>query len=61
MDQSDVVVCAAILQQSFVIPQRDFKLALGFIVCNGIAIHKGLLLHCSRFYANVASQQQVVL
>jgi hypothetical protein len=39
MDKRDAMVRAAILQQRFLIPQRDLKLALGFIVRNGIAIH----------------------
>src|ERR1700747_2391593 len=40
MDQGNAVVCAAVLQHRFLIPQRDLKLAFGFIVCNGITIHE---------------------
>src|SRR6476646_2817860 len=39
MDQGDAVVCAAVLEHRFLIPQRDLELALGFIVRNGIAMH----------------------
>src|SRR6476619_5900158 len=52
MDQGDAVVCAAVLQHRFLIPQRDLKLALGFIMRNGIAIHAALRHSFSRFYAN---------
>src|SRR6478672_11196428 len=40
MDQGNAVVCTAVLQQSFLISQRDLKLTLGFIVCNGITFHE---------------------
>ena len=40
MDQGNVLVCAAVLQQRFLIPQRDLKLTLGFIVRNGITFHE---------------------
>src|ERR1700739_2748032 len=40
MDQRNVVVCAAVLQDRSLIPQHDLKLSLGFIVCNGITFHE---------------------
>src|SRR5882724_5247799 len=60
VDQRDAVLCAAVLQHRFLVPQRYFKLALGFIVRNGIAIHKTGCSAFSRFYATAAPQQQVV-
>lgn len=38
MNQGNAVVRAAVLQHRFLSSQRDLKLALGFIVRNGIAI-----------------------
>jgi len=61
MDQGNAVVCTAVLQQSFLISQRDLKLALGFIVCNGITFHEARYSgFFSRFYANAAPQQHVL-
>jgi hypothetical protein len=40
VDKGNAVLCAAVLQHCFLIPQRYLKLALGFIVRNRIAIHK---------------------
>jgi hypothetical protein len=59
MNKRDAVLRAAILQHSFLISQRDLKLARGFIVCNGIVIHKtGGSVFFRRFYANTAPGQQ---
>ena len=32
MDKGNAVLCAAVLQHCFLVPQRDLKLSLGFIV-----------------------------
>jgi len=40
VNKGNTVLCAAVLQHCFLISQRDLKLSLGFIVRNGIVIHK---------------------
>jgi hypothetical protein len=46
MSKRDVVLRAMVMQQRFLISQRDFKLALGFIVRDWIVIHES---GCSSF------------
>src|SRR6478672_13275689 len=44
MDQRNAAVRAAVLQHGFLLAQSNLKLAFGFIVRNGIAIHRDSLL-----------------
>jgi len=61
MGQGNMLVCAAVLQQRFLTPQRDLKLALGFIVCNRITFHNTCYSgFFSRFYANGSLRQHVL-
>ena len=65
MDQADAMRRAVVLQERFVFPRTNFKLAFFLVMCNGIAFH-GTFANCARifvnkFYANGVPAQYFVL
>src|ERR1700686_2494395 len=63
MDQADAVRRAPVSQDGFLIPQRDFKLALCLVMRDRIAVHEtfSTLRFLSKFYANAAQGDTALL